>query len=153
MRTWLRSVVNAILGKVPGKTSRPDTATRMAMGADFSDGPESTSSGPRPSRERDDLHLVKPVVPLADVNFQVLIRIVNEAQEPMPKMSAGCIIPCLAIGLSFFNRAGPHPATRLAAKSAPGNIYRPFKRLANGRLCFLGFLLDVRSQWGASLRI
>ena len=38
MRTWLRSVVNAILGKVPGKTSRPDTATRMAM--DFSGGPE-----------------------------------------------------------------------------------------------------------------
>lgn len=36
-RTWLRSAVNAILGKVPGKTSRPDTATRMAMDADFSD--------------------------------------------------------------------------------------------------------------------
>ena len=31
------SVVNTILGKVPGKTSRPDTATRMAMDADFSD--------------------------------------------------------------------------------------------------------------------
>ena len=37
MRAWLRSVVNSILGKVPGKTSRPDTATRMAMDADFSD--------------------------------------------------------------------------------------------------------------------
>ena len=37
MRTWLRSLVNAILGKVPGKTSRLDTATRMAMDADFSD--------------------------------------------------------------------------------------------------------------------
>ena len=37
MRTWLRSLVNAILGKVPGKTSRPDTATRMAMDADLSD--------------------------------------------------------------------------------------------------------------------
>jgi hypothetical protein len=36
MRTWLRSLVNAILGKVPGKTSRPDTATRMAVDADFS---------------------------------------------------------------------------------------------------------------------
>jgi hypothetical protein len=33
VRTWLRSLVNAILGKVPG---RPDTATRMAMDADFS---------------------------------------------------------------------------------------------------------------------
>ena len=37
MRAWLRSLVNAILGKVPGKTSRLDTATRMAMDADFSD--------------------------------------------------------------------------------------------------------------------
>jgi hypothetical protein len=37
MRTWLRSVIDAILGRVPGKTSRLDTATRMAMDADFSD--------------------------------------------------------------------------------------------------------------------
>ena len=36
MRTRLRSLVNAILGKVPGKTNRLDTATRMAMDADFS---------------------------------------------------------------------------------------------------------------------
>jgi hypothetical protein len=36
MRAWLHSLVNAVLGKVPGKTSRPDTATRMAMDADFS---------------------------------------------------------------------------------------------------------------------
>jgi hypothetical protein len=36
MRAWLRSLVNRMLGKVPGKTSRPDTATRMAMDADFS---------------------------------------------------------------------------------------------------------------------
>jgi len=35
MWTWLRSVLNAALGKVPGKTSRPDAATRMAMDADF----------------------------------------------------------------------------------------------------------------------
>jgi hypothetical protein len=34
--TWLRSLVNAFLGKVPGKTSRLDTATRMMMDADFS---------------------------------------------------------------------------------------------------------------------
>ena len=36
MRTWLRSLVNVILGRVPGKTGRLDTATRMAMDADFS---------------------------------------------------------------------------------------------------------------------
>jgi hypothetical protein len=40
MRTWLGSLVNAVLGKVPGKTSGLDTATRMAMDADFSHGRE-----------------------------------------------------------------------------------------------------------------
>ena len=38
----MRSLVNAILGKVPGKTSRLDTPTRMAMDADFSNRPEPT---------------------------------------------------------------------------------------------------------------
>jgi hypothetical protein len=36
MTTWLRSVINTILGRVPGKTSRLDTATRMMIDADFS---------------------------------------------------------------------------------------------------------------------
>jgi hypothetical protein len=36
MPTWLRSLVNAFLGKVPGKTSWLDTATRMMIDADFS---------------------------------------------------------------------------------------------------------------------
>jgi hypothetical protein len=36
MPTWLRSLVNAFLSKVPGKISRLDTATRMMMDADFS---------------------------------------------------------------------------------------------------------------------
>jgi hypothetical protein len=36
MLTWLRSLVNAFVGKVPGKTSRLDTATRMMIDADFS---------------------------------------------------------------------------------------------------------------------
>jgi hypothetical protein len=35
MPTWLRSLVNAFLGKVPGKTGRLDTATRMMIDADF----------------------------------------------------------------------------------------------------------------------
>jgi hypothetical protein len=43
MPTWLRSVVNAFLGKVPGKTSRLDTATRMMIDADFSLGPRTAS--------------------------------------------------------------------------------------------------------------
>jgi hypothetical protein len=36
MRTSLRSVVDATLGRVPGKTGWPDIATRMAMDADLS---------------------------------------------------------------------------------------------------------------------
>jgi hypothetical protein len=36
MPTWLRSVINAFLGKVPGKTGRLGTATRMMIDADFS---------------------------------------------------------------------------------------------------------------------
>ena len=82
MPTWLRSLVNAVLGKLPGKTSRPDTATRMAMDADFSDRNEPAPPGPRRWRERDDGHLVKPVEPLAEVDpLEQLIRVVNEAQE------------------------------------------------------------------------
>ena len=37
MRTWLRSVIDAIFGTRSGKTGRLDTATRMAMDADFGD--------------------------------------------------------------------------------------------------------------------
>ena len=78
MRTWLRSVVDSILGKVPGKTSRPDTATRMAADADFSYHREPTPLG----RERDDGHIVRPGRPLADVDpLEKLIRVVTEAQE------------------------------------------------------------------------
>jgi hypothetical protein len=36
MRNWLRSLVNAFLGKVAGKTSRLDMTTRMMIDADFS---------------------------------------------------------------------------------------------------------------------
>ena len=80
MRTWLSSLINTILGRVPGKTSRLDTATRMMMDADF--------SGRHPSmpralpRERDDGHLIKPMGLSADrALFEQLVRIVNEAQE------------------------------------------------------------------------
>jgi hypothetical protein len=82
MRIWLRSLVNAILGKVPGKTSRLDTATRMAMDADFNDLQESMSHGLRRRRERDDGHLVKPTGSSADIDpIEELIRVVGEAQE------------------------------------------------------------------------
>jgi len=82
MPTWLRSLVNAFLGKVPGKTSRLDTATRMAMDADFGDRQESVPHGLRRRRERDDGHLVKPTCPSADIDpLKELIRVVSEAQE------------------------------------------------------------------------
>ena len=81
MGTW-RSVVKGILGKVPGKTSRPDTGTRMAADADFSYRREPTAPGLLNGRERDDGHLVKAAGPLADVDLlEELIRIVNHAQE------------------------------------------------------------------------
>jgi len=47
MRSWLRSLADAIAGKVPGKPDRLDTATRMAMDADFSRG----GKGATPARE------------------------------------------------------------------------------------------------------
>ena len=82
MPTWLRSLVNAFLGKVPGKTSRPDTATRMAMDADLSDRQESMPHGLRRRRERDDRHLVKPTGSSAEIDpVEELIRVVSEAQE------------------------------------------------------------------------
>jgi hypothetical protein len=83
MPTWLRSLVNAVLGKVPGNTSRPDTATRMMIDADFSDRQESLPHGLRRQRERDDGQLVKPTGPSAGMDplDEELIRVVNEAQE------------------------------------------------------------------------
>jgi hypothetical protein len=82
MRTWLRSLVDAIVGKVPGKTSRLATATRMAMDADFSHRREPGLPEPSRKRKRDDRHLVKPLDPSADnALFEQLVRIVNEAQE------------------------------------------------------------------------
>jgi hypothetical protein len=53
MRTWLRSIVDAFLGKVPGKTGRLDTATRMAMDADFSDRREQSTRPREPVRKAD----------------------------------------------------------------------------------------------------
>jgi hypothetical protein len=82
MRTWLSSLINAILGRIPGKTSYLDTATRIAMGADFSYRNKPKSPARPRERERDDVHLIKPTGPSADIAlFEQLVRIVNEAQE------------------------------------------------------------------------
>jgi len=82
MPTWLHSLVDAILGKVPGKTSRLDTATRMMIDADFSLARESSAPTDPQQREREDKHLIKPIGPSADIAlFEQLVRIVDEAQE------------------------------------------------------------------------
>jgi hypothetical protein len=39
---WLRALIDAFLGRVPGKTGRDDTATGMARDADFRGGEPST---------------------------------------------------------------------------------------------------------------
>ena len=102
MRIWLRSVFNAMLGKVPGRTGRLDTATRMAMHADFTYRRQSTSLGLRSSPDRDDGHLVKPVGALADVGLlEELIRIVNEAQERDAEDERRLYGPPIDEGLSF----------------------------------------------------
>jgi hypothetical protein len=82
MRTWLSSLINTMLGRSPGRTSRLDSATRMASDTDFR-----YRRDPRPlalprERGRDDGHLIKPIGPGADrALFEQLVRIVNEAQE------------------------------------------------------------------------
>ena len=45
MWTWLSALANAFLGRVPGEAGRLDTATRMAMDADFT--PRDQSRSPR----------------------------------------------------------------------------------------------------------
>ena len=95
MRTWLRSVVDVILDRVPGKKSRPDTATKMMIDADFSLRREQRARVPARKRERNDGHLIKPIGSLADAAlFEQLVRIVNEEHDaederrlydPMPR--------------------------------------------------------------------
>jgi hypothetical protein len=78
MQIWLRLVVDKILGRVPGKTSRLDTATRMAMDADFTGRNKPRCPEPHRKGERDDS---KPLATSEDIAlFQELVRIVNEAQ-------------------------------------------------------------------------
>ena len=108
MRTWLQSFANAILGRVPGKTSRLDTATRMAMDADLSYRREPGSSAP--PRERDDGHLIKPSADHA--LFEQLVRVVNEAQERDAEDERRLYDPMPAAGLSFAQPRRLDPGSR-----------------------------------------
>ena len=75
MRAWVRSFSYAILGKVLGKPDRADTATRMALDADFGGRSESAKPAREPLRKdaRDSSSDVDPIDELA--------RIVSDAQE------------------------------------------------------------------------
>ena len=68
MPPFLRSIVDAILGRVPGRPGRVDTSTRMAADADFDDRDDYGGQGrKRPSED------VEPI--------DELLRIVGEAQS------------------------------------------------------------------------
>ena len=50
---WVQSIADVILGRVPGKPGRLDTATRMAMDADFR--ARDRPRGPRRDRPTSDV--------------------------------------------------------------------------------------------------
>jgi hypothetical protein len=49
----LRALIDTFLGRVPGKTGRDDTATRMARDADFGDRGERSTQAREPLRKVD----------------------------------------------------------------------------------------------------
>src|SRR6185312_2137142 len=111
MRIWLRSVVDAILGKVPGKTRGADIATRMAMDADFTDRRHPSTPIRWPWQERDDAHLTKPAGALADVGvLEELIRIVNDAQARDAEDERRLYGPPIPQRGSRFDDRGNNPA-------------------------------------------
>jgi hypothetical protein len=113
MRTWLRSIVDTILGKASGKTSRLDTATRMALDADFSYRREPTPAPPPRQRERDAGHLVKPIGRLEDTAlFEQLLRIVNEAQRRDAEDERRLYHPMPGAWPSFSQRERLDPGSR-----------------------------------------
>jgi hypothetical protein len=48
---WFRALIDTVLGRVPGKTGRDDTATRMARDADFCDRAEPSTQAREPLRK------------------------------------------------------------------------------------------------------
>jgi hypothetical protein len=53
MPAWLRPLVDAFVGRVPGRPGRLDTATRMAIDADFRE--RDRPRGPRRERPTSDV--------------------------------------------------------------------------------------------------
>jgi hypothetical protein len=61
MWTWLRLLANAILGKT-GKPDRADTATRMALDADFSDRGKLSASEHESAEKIDPIDELKRII-------------------------------------------------------------------------------------------
>ena len=78
MLAWLRSLANTILGKT-GKSDRLDTATRMAMDADFRE------RGERLASDREPVPMVDPI--------DELMRIVGEQETDGPPRSPKTLFP------------------------------------------------------------
>jgi hypothetical protein len=75
IRAWLRSIADAILGRVPGKVGRVDTATRMAMDADFRGAGKWRTSPPEPKRKMSPREPQSEVSPIAELE-----RILKEGE-------------------------------------------------------------------------
>jgi hypothetical protein len=71
MRIWLLSLINAIAGRVAGTSSRPGSASPMAVKADFSTRRNTLPALPQESG-RNRGHLFKPSA--HDALFEELIR-------------------------------------------------------------------------------
>ena len=62
MLSTLRMITNAMLGKVPGRRGRLDTATQMAMDADFSEREEPASQKSEPAQKIDPIDELMRIV-------------------------------------------------------------------------------------------
>ena len=68
MLSKLRAITNAMLGKIPGRRGRLDTATRMAMDADFSDREEPASQKSEPAQKIDPIDELMRIVGAAETD-------------------------------------------------------------------------------------
>ena len=62
MLSTLRLFANSVLGKIPGKPDRLDTATRMAMDADFSDRGEPAAPPREPACKVDQIEELRRIL-------------------------------------------------------------------------------------------
>lgn len=112
MRTGLRSLVDAILARIPGKTSRLDTATRMMTRISASPASQGPPATPRGASETMDtpssqLELLRDIQLLDE-----LVRIVNEAQERGADDERRVYNSIPSAWPSFSRRERPDPGSR-----------------------------------------